>query len=78
VAFKLAQVAAGLADGTWTQIPKNEWDVAAGVALVLAGGGRVWLPDGSEPAFNRPEPQIEGLFACGPGIAEGVKSWHET
>jgi myo-inositol-1(or 4)-monophosphatase len=72
VAFKLAQVAAGLADGTWTQTPKNEWDVAAGVALVLAGGGRVWLPDGSKPGFNRQEPLFDGLFACGPGIADQV------
>ncbi|MDP9122511.1 MAG: 3'(2'),5'-bisphosphate nucleotidase CysQ, partial [Acidobacteriota bacterium] len=34
VAYKLALVAAGLADATWTLSPKHEWDVAAGVALV--------------------------------------------
>ena len=39
VAYKLAPVAAGLADATWTLVPKHEWDVAAGVALVLSGGG---------------------------------------
>ncbi|HXO21469.1 MAG TPA: 3'(2'),5'-bisphosphate nucleotidase CysQ, partial [Thermoanaerobaculia bacterium] len=36
VAYKLARVAGGLADATWTLVPKHEWDVAGGVALVLA------------------------------------------
>ena len=34
VAYKLALVRAGLADITFTLTPKNEWDVAAGAALV--------------------------------------------
>ena len=38
VAFKMALVAAGQADGTWTLVPKSEWDVAAGTALVRAAG----------------------------------------
>src|SRR3984885_14202894 len=38
VAYKLALVAAGLADVTFTLTPKNEWDVAAGAALVTAAG----------------------------------------
>ncbi|HKX76747.1 MAG TPA: 3'(2'),5'-bisphosphate nucleotidase CysQ, partial [Acidimicrobiia bacterium] len=41
VAYKLARVACGLADATWTLVPKHEWDVAAGVALVRAAGGWV-------------------------------------
>ena len=36
VAYKLGLVAAGLADATWTLVPKNEWDVAGGAALVAA------------------------------------------
>ncbi|HIF23119.1 MAG TPA: hypothetical protein EYQ27_14750 [Gemmatimonadetes bacterium] len=28
----MALVAAGQADGTWTMVPKSEWDVAAGTA----------------------------------------------
>src|SRR5450432_1670302 len=39
VAYKLACVAAGLADATWTLTPKHEWDVAAGVALIESAGG---------------------------------------
>ena len=38
VAYKLALISAGLADATWTLSPKNEWDIAAGVALVNAAG----------------------------------------
>ena len=34
VAYKMARVAAGLDDATWTLVPKHEWDVAAGAALL--------------------------------------------
>jgi myo-inositol-1(or 4)-monophosphatase len=69
VAYKLARVAAGLADATWTLVPKHEWDVVAGVALVSAGGGTVRTLDGSEPVFNRRKPKLSGLLAFGPGQA---------
>src|SRR4029077_21217958 len=39
VAYKLARVAAGLADITFTLTPKNEWDIAAGAALIASAGG---------------------------------------
>ena len=63
VAYKLALVAAGQADATWTLVPKNEWDVAAGVALVLAAEGSVWTPSGAPLLFNRPHPLFDGLIA---------------
>ncbi len=63
VAYKLALVAAGLADATWTLVPKNEWDIAAGVALVAAGGGITYSPDGRIPAFNQKNPLHPGLVA---------------
>jgi myo-inositol-1(or 4)-monophosphatase len=63
VAYKLALVAAGLADATWTYVPKSEWDVAAGSALVRAAGGTVTLLDGSAPAFNQRKPRYGGLLA---------------
>jgi myo-inositol-1(or 4)-monophosphatase len=69
VAYKLALVAAGLADATWTLCPKSEWDVAAGAALVAAGGGRVTLPDGAPPAFNKPRPRFPGFLAAGSRLA---------
>jgi myo-inositol-1(or 4)-monophosphatase len=63
VAYKLALVAAGCADATWTLVPKHEWDVAAGVALVLAAGGMVTTPQGTPLQFNRRAPLLEGLIA---------------
>lgn len=67
VAYKLARVAAGLADATWTLVPKSEWDVAAGVALVVEAGGMAVLPDGGIPRFNRADPRLPGLVAAPPG-----------
>ncbi len=75
VAYKLAQVAAGLADATWTLVPKHEWDVAAGVALVLAGGGAVW-EDGPEKTvlFNQPKPKLTRLLAAPPQLVGEIEA----
>jgi len=64
VAYKMAMVAAGQADGTWTLVPKSEWDVAAGTALIRAGGGDVKHADGSEPRFNQATPRFPNLIAA--------------
>ncbi|MDH3627643.1 MAG: 3'(2'),5'-bisphosphate nucleotidase CysQ [Acidobacteriota bacterium] len=69
VAYKMALVAAGRADATWTLVPKHEWDVAGGTALVLAAGGAVWTVEGEEPIFNRRHPLFRGLIAV-PGTLE--------
>ena len=69
VAYKLSLVAAGLADATWSFVPKHEWDVAAGVALVRSAGGTV-RPLGGVLAFNRPVPRVPGLLAAPPSLAE--------
>ena len=75
VAYKMARVAAGLADATWTLSPKHEWDVAAGTALVLAGGGRVALPGGEAPCYNRPETLLPGLVATSAALASEVEGF---
>ena len=72
VAYKLSLVAAGLADATWTLVPKHEWDVAAGAALVRAAGGVVWTPDGADPEFNRKTPLLPGLLAAPAGLREPI------
>jgi myo-inositol-1(or 4)-monophosphatase len=74
VAYKLGLVAAGLADATWTLKPKNEWDVAAGVALVEAAGGFVQFLPGSQPAFNNRATRLAGLIACGPFLADEIRT----
>jgi myo-inositol-1(or 4)-monophosphatase len=72
VAYKLALVAAGRADATWTLTPKHEWDIAAGTALVLAAGGRISLPNGTPPTWNNPDPLLPGLVATSAAIAAEV------
>jgi myo-inositol-1(or 4)-monophosphatase len=74
VAYKLALVAAGEADATWTLVPKNEWDVAGGAALVLAAGGEVRFLDGSEPFFNRPDPLLDGFLATNGRLMGAVRA----
>jgi len=66
VAYKLGLVAAGLADVTFTLTPKNEWDVAAGAALVQSGGGFVATLDNSALRCNNRNPLLSGLLSSGP------------
>jgi len=70
VAYKLALVAAGLADITFTLTPKHEWDVAAGAALVTAAGGFVCKPDTSALLCNQPDALLPGLLAGGPFLRD--------
>ena len=70
VAYKLALVAAGRADVTFTLTPKNEWDVAAGVALVTSSGGFISTLDNSALQCNRKNPLLSGLLASGPFLRE--------
>ena len=73
-AYKLALVASGRAEASWTLVPKNEWDVAAGVALIRAAGGIVYTTDGLPRRFNAPDPLLPGLIVAAPGVAEEVGS----
>ncbi len=76
VAYKLGLVAAGRADATWTLVPKSEWDVAAGTALVRAAGGAVTLADGAEPRFNQRKPKFPNFVAAGPEISRRlIEDW---
>jgi myo-inositol-1(or 4)-monophosphatase len=76
VAYKLALVAVGRAEATFTLVPKHEWDIAAGAALVLAAGGAVTLADGSPVLFNQEKPRLPNLVAAGPRTsAELLSGW---
>jgi myo-inositol-1(or 4)-monophosphatase len=74
VAYKLALVAAGLADATWTLSPKHEWDIAGGVALVLAAGGFAECLDKSTPTFNHRSPRFSGLVAGGLALRDEIRA----
>ena len=75
VAMKFGLVAAGLADATWTLVPKNEWDVAAGVALVHAAGGATWLPDGGQRVFNSRDTLLPGLLAAPAALEAPIRAY---
>ena len=68
VAYKLARVAAGLDDATFTLTPKNEWDIAAGIALILSAGGFARPLHQEGFVFNQLSPLLPGLIACGAGL----------
>jgi myo-inositol-1(or 4)-monophosphatase len=70
VAYKLGLVAVGKADITFTLTPKNEWDVAAGTALVLSAGGYVATLDNAPLRCNQRNPLLSGLLACGPFLKD--------
>jgi myo-inositol-1(or 4)-monophosphatase len=73
IAYKLARVAAGLDDGMFSVLPRKQWDTCAGVALVLAAGGRATLLDGQELRFNRPVlKHAMGMVAAAPGLHTAV------
>jgi len=74
VAYKLALVSAGLADATFTLTPKNEWDVAAGAALVESSGGFVRTLDNLPVRCNNKSPLLPGMFACGPLLADELSA----
>ena len=68
VAYKMARVAAGLNDITFTLVPKNEWDVAAGWLLIEAAGGKVIDKNGQVRTFNQSDPLLPGLLSANPVI----------
>ncbi len=53
VAYKLGLVASGQQDFFVTLRPKNEWDVCAGHALLLANGGCLKINTGEEIKYNQ-------------------------
>jgi myo-inositol-1(or 4)-monophosphatase len=63
VAYKFGLVAAGQAEATFTPRPRSEWDIAGGVALVEAAGGKTSNRQGKAYQFNRPDPLVDGVTA---------------
>lgn len=64
VAYKLALIAAGKGDATFSLTPKNEWDICAGTALITEAGGRITDRYGQPLRFNqRPDTLLPGIIA---------------
>ncbi|MBW2255507.1 MAG: 3'(2'),5'-bisphosphate nucleotidase CysQ [Deltaproteobacteria bacterium] len=72
VAYKLGLVAVGRAEATFTPKPRNEWDLAAGVACVLAGGGRATNGAGEPYRFNQPDPLHIGVCGTNGALHDAV------
>ncbi len=75
VAYKLGAVAAGLADSTFTLVPKNEWDIAAGVVLIEAAGGKTMEKQGGDLTFNNPNTLITGMIASGSQLFDPLREY---
>ena len=63
IAYKLACIANGEADASFTLVPKNEWDICAGTLLVEEAGGIVTNLRGKPVIFNQPITLLQGLVA---------------
>jgi 3'(2'), 5'-bisphosphate nucleotidase len=65
--LKFARLAEGAADIYARLVRVNEWDIAAGHALVIAAGGRVTAPDGSDIRYGVQESgfSVDGFVAWG-------------
>ncbi|MEM9774911.1 MAG: 3'(2'),5'-bisphosphate nucleotidase CysQ [Chloroflexota bacterium] len=72
IAWKLARAAIGLADATWSRGPKHEWDICAGVILIIEGGGYCVDLDGNPFKFNQSWPKVNGIIATGTYLYDDV------
>ncbi|MEO5334949.1 MAG: 3'(2'),5'-bisphosphate nucleotidase CysQ [Magnetococcus sp. YQC-5] len=63
IAYKLALVASGRFDMTFTLTPKNEWDFCAGALLVQEAGGRITHKNGDLLQFNQANPSVRSVLA---------------
>jgi len=74
VAFKLAELASGHGDATFTLTPKNEWDICAGTLLVQEAGGTVTGLAGEPLVFNQPSPLRPGMIASNGVLHDGLRT----
>lgn len=66
VAYKLAQVASGESDITFSLAPKSEWDICAGVMLAQESGATVTDLEGKPFLFNQRDTLRNGVIAASP------------
>jgi myo-inositol-1(or 4)-monophosphatase len=78
-AYKMALIATGDADATFTLVPKNEWDICAGVLLIEEAGGTVSHLDGKPVRFNQAKTLLQGLIASNgrlhPHLLQLIAQW---
>ncbi|MGE3977648.1 MAG: 3'(2'),5'-bisphosphate nucleotidase CysQ [Nitrospira sp.] len=72
IAWVLALAATGRIEAVATLEPENEWDVAAGVLLIVEAGGTISDGRGDDLTFNRREPRYRGIIATGPHCPDAL------
>ena len=72
VAYKLARVAAGQCDATWSRGPKWEWDVCAPAIVAEAAGLTVTDAAGNPLVYNKNRAVAPGFVVSRPEIADQV------
>jgi myo-inositol-1(or 4)-monophosphatase len=65
LALRVARVAMGAIDGTFTAPNSHDWDLAAADLLVHEAGGRLTDLRGEALIYNRPDPVHGALLAAG-------------
>jgi len=74
IALKMARIAAGEADATFTMSPRSEWDIAAGMALIAAAGGTSTRRNGTTITLNNVRTDIgRGLLAGRRDVMDWLK-----
>lgn len=71
MAYRLCLVADGSFDAMLTFRPSWEWDVAAASLIARAAGAQVTEARGGALVFNNPTPQVRGILAAPPTLAQG-------
>jgi len=70
--LKFCLLAAGEADLYPRPSPTSEWDTAAGHAVLIAAGGRVFAPEGGPLVYGKPRFFNPGFVATGPFDAPAI------
>ncbi|HKY10055.1 MAG TPA: 3'(2'),5'-bisphosphate nucleotidase CysQ [Candidatus Binatia bacterium] len=73
IAYRLAKVAGGDGDATITFRTIHEWDICAGVLMVLEAGGKVVDGAGTAMTFNRQLPKHRGVIAANGALSGGLQ-----
>ena len=73
IAYRLAKVAGGDGDATITFRTIHEWDICAGVLMVLEAGGNVVDGTGAVLKFNRQLPKHRGVIAANRTLYGGLQ-----
>ncbi len=68
IAYRLARVAAGMADAAISLAAKNDWDIAAADLIVREAGGLCTTEDGGGFRFNGATPRHPSVVASGPRL----------